>query len=498
MNYKVKSMKEALELAKKFKEERKYDLFRGQARNWEVVSSASRINDNSLVIKETEKFYRFCATNELLKPYIDSENFDEFIAIAQHYGLKTNFVDFTSSPEIAMYFATHDKSCEVGQESVIVCLNRNEFEKEVREGFIQHLISKQKLSTPRIIEVDLTNLWRLEAQKGCFMELQLIGFDKLYGFDRIHFPYSEPFDDIQKTDIYPERKSPIEIELDKFFMDMRMSENAKIVRNFPNVVHIEDKPPLAAYNKIFQDFSKLSKHSSWDNIDSKWNTEKQVQWEYAENREHLQIDIQKLASNNSYYFTQLIDVITQHRNRLIDIEVINEEKFVSRNLIGFSGSAPIFAPSKVTISEKIKTIYDGMNPLPYSNEHIVNAIKELLHIELYFDNKTDKIEVEFGERDNGRGYYSRAFILENDYQSLLREDILEYINLEYLSKNADSEDIKKCISKSIIDLGCNISLIFDFNKFVDLFAKRIIPFQAFLNRSAILFNPAIIKIFGSA
>jgi hypothetical protein len=509
-------MKEALELAKKFKEEGKYDLFRGQAQNWEVVSSASRINDDlkEQHLQTIQNFYSFCSNNELLRTYTSEDKHNEFIAIAQHYSgyyseynnspnstfceLKTNFIDFTSSPEIAMFFATHSKSCEIGQDSVIVCLNKNEFENEINNGFTQHLCLGKNLPIPQIIEVDLTNLWRLEAQKGCFMELQLIGFDKkLYGFDRICFPYSEPFDGIQETDIYPERKSPIENELDKFFIDMRMSENAKIMRSFPNVIHIEDKPPMETYNKIFQDFSRLLKHSSWNNINSKWNNETHVKWEYTENREHLQIDIQKLASNKSIYFNQLVDTITQHRNRLIDIEVINGENFVSRNMIGFSGSTPIFVPSKVTIIKKIKTLYDGMNSLPYSNEDIVNAIKELLHIELEFEKMIDKVEVEIGERDNGRGYYSRAFIFGNEYQSLLRDDILEYINLEYLSENENSNDIKTNISKSVIDLGCDISLIFDFNKLVDLFAKRIIPFQIYLSRrSTILFNPARIKIFG--
>jgi len=210
-------MKEALELAKKFKEEGKYDLFRGQARDWEVVSSASRISDDLRNQHEQRirNFYSFCASNELLKAYINPDKYDEFIAITQHYSgyyreynnqldsqfcdLQTNFIDFTSSPEIAMFFATHNESCEVGQDSVIVCLNKNEFENETSNGFIHYLCSKQSLPIPRIIEVDLTNLWRLEAQKGCFMELQLIGFDrKLYGFDRIYFPYSEPFDGIQK------------------------------------------------------------------------------------------------------------------------------------------------------------------------------------------------------------------------------------------------------------------------------------------------------------
>jgi transcription termination factor NusB len=482
----VGSMKEALELIKKFKEEGKYDLFRGQAKNWEVMSSAVRTNDVSRVIKEIENFGYFCANNELLKPYINLDKSNEFIAIAQHYGLKTNFIDFTSSPEVAMYFATHDKSCEVGQQNVIVCLNRKEFENDVSSGgFIHFLLSKQNLPIPCIIDVDLTNLWRLKAQKGCFLELLLGSFDsKIYDFDRIFFPYSEPFDGIQKKDIYPERKSPIEIEIDKFFMDMRMIKSQETLKQImANLVHheivIDYSTVVKIQNIIFKDISTLQKHYSWETIDNKWNDERQIKWEYQSNRSQIQVDIQKLISSDSVYFNQFVNTIAEHRNTLINIEIINTKHFNSN------------------ISEKLERLFDGMNVLPYSNIQIASAIKELLNIEMNF-NKNDKVEVELGERNSGGGYYTRSFILEQDYQYLLREDILEYINLEFLSKYEISEDIIKNVSESIISSACDIRLISDFNKLVDLFAMRIIPFQIYLNRNTILFNPAKIRIFGRA
>jgi hypothetical protein len=107
----------------------------------------------------------------------------------------------------------------------------------------------------------------------------------------------------------------------------------------------------------------------------------------------------------------------------------------------------------------------------------------------------DKIGVEFGERNDGTGYYTKSFIFEKDYQFLLRKDILEHINPKYLSENT-SEDIKKNISKETIDFGCDIRSISDFNRLVDLFAIRIIPFQIYYNRNPVLFNPAKIRRFG--
>ena len=490
MIHKAKSMKEALELANKFKEDGTYDLFRGQALgDWKVISSFCRISIDlkEQHIEKITKFYSFCKNNDLLRIYIASNQGNDFIAIAQHYGFGTNFVDFTSCPEIAMYFATHDMCCEIGKESVIVCLNKREFEHEVNNGFSHFLLTKHNLPIPSIIEADLTNLWRLKAQKGCFLKLPFTNYDRnIYDFDRIYFPYSEPFNGILESDIYPERKSPIEIELDKFFMDMRMIENTKIIneimKNIPNAatITIDTKPSVAEYNIIFKDFSTLQKHYSWEAIDSKWDEEKQIKWKYQTNRDQIQVDVQKLINSDSAYFNQLVNMIAKHRNTLINIEIINVKNLNPK------------------ISEKLKIMYDGMDVLPYSNVQIAGAIRELLNIELHF-NEIDKVEVEFNERSNGKGYYTRSFIFEQDYQYLLREDILEYINSEYLYfhyKNENSEDIKKDISKSTIGLGCDIRLISDFNKFIDLFAIRIIPFQIYLNRNPILFNPIKIKTFG--
>ncbi len=400
-------MKEALELARKFKKEGKYDLFRGQARDWEIVSSLCRMDNNS---KKQHKqrildFFYFCKNNELLKTYINPNKSNEFIAIAQHYSkyyseynneknskfceLNTNFVDFTSCPEIAMYFATNNKeNCEIGKECVIICLNKNEFENEVNNGYTQYLCSNQNLPIPRIIEVDLTNLWRLKAQKGCFMELAFVDFDKIYGFDKIVFPYSEPFEDIKKNDIYPERESPLEIELKKFFMDMQIIENTLFIRELMekyNGISISiDIPPMKKYNEIFQDFSALSQHSSWETIDNKWNDERKISWKCEKDRNQIQVDTQKLLNADLIYCNQLATTIAKNRNMLINIKLTNTEILDSE------------------ISEKIKRMYDGMNPWPYTNEHIVNAMKELLKIERYINSMVNKIQIEFGEKKVAR------------------------------------------------------------------------------------------------
>lgn len=107
--YKVNSADAALELAKKFQADGTFDLFRGQVKNWPLVSSFGRQNKKKRKECEAEyhRFFRFCSENEILKTYLTPDSYDKIIGIAQHYGIPTNFVDFTSNVEVAMSFATH-------------------------------------------------------------------------------------------------------------------------------------------------------------------------------------------------------------------------------------------------------------------------------------------------------------------------------------------------------------------------------------------------------
>lgn|GEM_PF-2727950 len=84
----VGTLEEALSLTEKWKEEGKFDLFRGQALNWPVVSTRYRIKEKDFG-KHEEKFLRFLeffSDNGELKHHITSV--DEIYAIAQHYDHK--------------------------------------------------------------------------------------------------------------------------------------------------------------------------------------------------------------------------------------------------------------------------------------------------------------------------------------------------------------------------------------------------------------------------
>jgi len=102
----VKNEKEALLLAEKYKKENKYDIFRGQKRCWDLVSSLSRIDDKKreLAYTRLNRFGTWVYNNNINDLFEDK---DKILSVAQHYGLPTSFIDFTYNPEVALFFATY-------------------------------------------------------------------------------------------------------------------------------------------------------------------------------------------------------------------------------------------------------------------------------------------------------------------------------------------------------------------------------------------------------
>jgi len=97
--YRTESIMEALKLAEKFKKSGKYNLFRGQAKNWEVVPTAGRISKEKFEQskKQLERLLYYFSTETVLKKYCS--RIDDFFAIAQHYGIPTNYIDFTENEQ---------------------------------------------------------------------------------------------------------------------------------------------------------------------------------------------------------------------------------------------------------------------------------------------------------------------------------------------------------------------------------------------------------------
>ena len=222
--FNVKDVYEAVELAKNLKEEGKYDLFRGQTENWPLKSSFCRLDQDGQE-SVLDKLSRYSGwVNDT--PGLESlaKKTDNMIAVAQHYGLSTNFIDFTTDPKIAGYFASNPSKIKYQMTSCIVCLNKkdlNEFWSSMSDTY----------EPIEFICLQVSGLWRLEAQCGEFLYCPHPNFENFYQLDRILFPYTEPLININYSDVYPERKSNLEILLDQFFMNELMIKNHHMIKN---------------------------------------------------------------------------------------------------------------------------------------------------------------------------------------------------------------------------------------------------------------------------
>lgn len=77
-------------------------FYRGQIHNWPIKSSLSRENYSD---EETERTKSF--VNRIKSVASLSKGSDEkYLAIAQHFGYKTDLIDFTTSIDVAAFFAT--------------------------------------------------------------------------------------------------------------------------------------------------------------------------------------------------------------------------------------------------------------------------------------------------------------------------------------------------------------------------------------------------------
>jgi hypothetical protein len=116
--YKVHDVQEAIELAQQFKSAGRYDWFRGQVEDWPPHSSAYRrwlYGGQEVLAKvawRQQQFLDWAANTEGLEALVADE--DSLYAVMQHYGIPTDYIDFTTDASIAGFFAADTASPKPG------------------------------------------------------------------------------------------------------------------------------------------------------------------------------------------------------------------------------------------------------------------------------------------------------------------------------------------------------------------------------------------------
>lgn len=201
----AESQEQAIKICHELIREKRVSLFRGQSCDWPtMLPSLFRKTDKDYdkSVKALEKFCEWANAVPQMGTYATSK--EAIIAIAQHYGIPTTFLDITRSPEVAALFSMSETGMiNDDKTSVIYCFSRS------------YLMD---LPGVKLVEVDVENLWRLQAQEGLFLDFSSKdATTKIREHAiRIHYPKSEISNE-DKIRLYPERKSALESVLDQWF-----------------------------------------------------------------------------------------------------------------------------------------------------------------------------------------------------------------------------------------------------------------------------------------
>jgi hypothetical protein len=532
--FEVNDVYEAVTLAEHFHKTGKYDWFRGQKRDWPLKSSFVRLDEQKQkdAQEKLKRFYLWAQKMPSME-YILT-NADSMMAVAQHYGIPTNLIDFTIDPKIAGFFATDGKDDD--GLSCILCLSLSDF-----DDF--WAMMPPCFFKPRVFEIDVSNLWRLQAQKGRFLDCPYADIESLYDFDRIFFKGNKKFSVISKNSIYPDRKSQLEIILDQYFENERRIE---IDKTFMTIARKVEMPYEYCIPESLVNGKLPPIHASWDDNNIKsWLTSPSehfssvlsditVSFPLHPNDEPLHV-----IKHVSNLVLEKIESVPQCRKKLITWsfpidEYVKKEcaeggTIKSKRLTNLllSGPRSMSRSNQANGNEKevivanlgwlINLLWDGLRVLPYSNADVAEGIGVLAGIITGWiqDEKKsyssicsqcindDVFEIDFGTFDGGGG---RSFVSTQGLIESIRKDI--ELENEYLQwqdrpnnqrfKGLSTKELQYMRMDTLFAAIWSPSHTFDFQKLASLWAKQIAPTQIlkYLNNNAIIYSPARLETLG--
>jgi len=489
----VRNVSAAVELASALQLEGKHDWFRGQLENWPLRSTFSRLTpvEKQDALHKLGRFEKWA--KETLGLEAIAADADALLAIAQHYGLPTNFVDFTTRPAVAGFFASDNpRNRKVNKDSCIICLSTADL-KDCWNGM------PAQYPPPELLCLDVPNLWRLEAQKGCFLFCQYPDFEQMYDLDRILFPYTGLVAEPTREQIYPKQKSQLEVLLDGYFMNEVMIQGDRDTHAmFPGLHEIHLERPDTDPDVILG--GELPVVDSWGTEDLvKWIKVKGEPWREVSAVVSVTLPLTRGAAWRS-------------RRDLVEETMASELKShpdIRRHSIRWSleTDSPIEEAARQRLIAGLSRLWDGVRSLPYSDAQITYAVGQCVALWSLWVNMREHvdsgeawgraasacyqepIEVQFGRRF---GEYSRGYAQSSSLLAAVRKDIDRHLNPEYAAQ----------VSGRIGELTWAVTIpsrLFEFEPFADVFVRQIVPSQVLVRLwradLAMFFSPARLEAF---
>jgi hypothetical protein len=495
--FEAASVEEAVELAQRLKSEGQYDWFRGQVLDWPPCSSLHRVNASGDAARKEKThrrirmFLQWAPKISELQYLLEAEHVHDVMAILQHYGIPTHYIDFTTDPAVAGFFAANTKKPPSEGQSCIYCLSTNNLKETW--NIIKELDTR-KGADIEVITIDVRNLWRLQAQQGTFIYANY-NWDVDYPLDRILFPYSGYPSYPTHERMYPVDKSPLEQLLDQYFP----LENATFVNE-----------ELAEMMKLLQERGGSASSTVWETWASgyyqeafvdgalkaplnSWSPQALKDWDVSP----VENFYETVGARLRLKLKQTIDPAELRKIVSFGVkQILRSEPGIRSRSVDWEFSDLADQDSSEQLNSLFGLAWNGMRRLPFSDAEIADALGSIIALVVTgqaseLENQRfskcfgDCIEVGFSYHD---GSGSRGYVSRESLRNALRTDMLDMLSPDYQKYAGDVRELFKIIY--------NPTLMFEFEEFKRVFAREIIPAQVVLEQLPILFNPARLWIFG--
>jgi hypothetical protein len=470
----VDSLEDTLDLAERLKAQGLYRYFRGHRNaNWFVESTFARLVDEESRERAREdlaSFYTWVKSAPDVLPYLTHD--DQIIATAQHHQIApTPFIDFTTAPQVAAWFAA--KGGVPGESGCILLVDPDPLLPIFRA------INKSFDANVRFLEPDVSNLWRLQAQCGLFLEAQM-RLDPLYPFDRIVFPQTGAALPVDERLIYPDRQSQLEQQI-LLYRKLRVRRDAvrrllDPVDDKPSPPHIEiDVKPLTAEELELQD----------NRFDSVWTAGPDERWSMVRDASSGTvpvIDVENVTTGGE----PLIRLVAARRHAT-DLLLLRQDEVTK------SGS----------LQNALDVFWAGCRPYPYNPEQLASGLSEVVRLRRGIGDHPldegldigsvarrlleDAVEVEIA---TDGGAFSRAYVGAGGVWDALTRDGRSRLGI--VARPADGEALMDALAQA---WGA-VHPLFDPKALIALFADKIVPWQIATQREPVIFSPMHLSVLG--
>ena len=499
------SVESAVAFARRMKDEEGYDLFRGQRCTWPIVSSFRRLasNEQSEAKSRLNQFINWAKKEPALLQYGFSS--DKAIAVAQHYGIPTTFLDFTTDIGVARYFATEhcaglddDNGDRPPELSCIVAIQSAHLEAWIKERFQQ----TGEFLGSEILKLDVPNLWRLEAQSGVFLVDDVL-LDN-YPFVYLLFPASMSTEESRdRTSVYPDERSDLELILDQWFLHEQASAGTCHIRGeferagvALNVLGMDPTDAIGLKGII-----RPEPHPSWAGRNRAW-LRKLERFDAVQPRPD---EVLKIALSSGMDLRAVRSLVT---------ELLPLASLVDLRMRSVVWQCVVDGSAHPSTSEKLRRQWDSLRIDGYSDLQMVESFitsTSLASLQLGLIAGWPKYDGSLGLGDDiepltrlfdcdllveftGLVGYSRAVVSATALRWAVRDDIDRYLPADLYQYTGPSQAERM---KQLLFGIHRPSFLFDFDRFADLYVRQVIPMSVIFRPNLPLYPVLHLETFGT-